>query len=997
MGNHGLREFHLAGLALVCLWAGAGLCSAQRNWHVSPSGADPGNECQDSNAPCATISYALGRIATNPVAEGDALYLAPGVFTESGLLADRNLNWIGAGADSTFVQGADDVFSATSRVLQIGLGAEVRISGVTIRHGRTRDGSDDPDFGAAGGDGGGILVNGTLTLVDAWVVSNLTGRGGAGLQGGSGGDGAGIFTAGLLRMSNVVVAYTRAGDGGAGTNAGGRGGNGWGVHNSGVLDIHFTTLHHNQGGDGGDAGQDGGAAGNGALWNSGAALFASSTISDNSGGAFGSGTNGSDGAVSSGGAWWNAAAGTGTLAHATLADNGAGSARGVHNAGGLLAFDHVIVSHDSSGVLTLLGPTLMENVTGATVTGAVGQLITGVEPQLGALAEFGGATPVRRLKPLSPAVNAGNPGIPSPPSTDQRGAPRVQGGRIDLGAYELQPATLYVAEGGVDGTNECRDIAAACATLTQAVPQALPGDTIQIATGTLVEAGVVLDRSITIAGAGPLHTIWQAAAAPESATNRLLAVVSGVTSTVRDLTFRHGSAPDGTGSADGGNGGAIRNLGGLNLLRCEFIANRAGDGGSVGGVGGLGGAIYNNGALVVDECRFISNSAGTGGSGDGPGGSGGALFNDNSLTIRRTSILSNSAGNGGGNGNGGSGGGLFNGGIARIETSTLAWNRAGDALGTGVGGFGGGLFNEDILGATNLTISGNITGPGGRGGGLRNEASLSLYHATIASNRAVSPSASGGGLSITGLGTRRSHVVVSDNDADGLGPDIDGEINSLGYNLISDTNALILSGNPTGNLLGVSALLDPLADNGGPTWTHLPANASPAREAGDPAFTPPPATDQRGQPRRIGPRIDLGAIEPALADSDGDSLPDYWELLYGLDPHDPGLTNVLAGASGDPDGDHVDNASEYVAGTSPADPTDFLQVVSVELVDEEILLRYRSNLDRLYSLQTATPSMPLVWTNVVALADLPGTGGTDTVSTVANPLQALYRLGVRLP
>lgn len=36
---------------------------------------------------------------------------------------------------------------------------------------------------------------------------------------------------------------------------------------------------------------------------------------------------------------------------------------------------------------------------------------------------------------------------------------------------------------------------------------------------------------------------------------------------------------------------------------------------------------------------------------------------------------------------------------------------------------------------------------------------------------------------------------------------------------------------------------------------------SPAINAGDPAFTPPPDTDQRGQPRVVGGRIDIGAYE----------------------------------------------------------------------------------------------------------------------------------------
>lgn len=47
------------------------------------------------------------------------------------------------------------------------------------------------------------------------------------------------------------------------------------------------------------------------------------------------------------------------------------------------------------------------------------------------------------------------------------------------------------------------------------------------------------------------------------------------------------------------------------------------------------------------------------------------------------------------------------------------------------------------------------------------------------------------------------------------------------------------------------------------------------------------------------------------ADSDGDGLPDWWEILHGLDP-------LVADASADPDGDGWTNLEEYNAGTNPS-------------------------------------------------------------------------------
>lgn len=108
---------------------------------------------------------------------------------------------------------------------------------------------------------------------------------------------------------------------------------------------------------------------------------------------------------------------------------------------------------------------------------------------------------------------------------------------------------------------------------------------------------------------------------------------------------------------------------------------------------------------------------------------------------------------------------------------------------------------------------------------------------------------------------------------------------SLGFNLIQNTAGCPISGTTTGNLLNVDPHLGPLQDNGGPTFTHMPAADSPALNAGDPAGCADNlghllATDQRGIARPQGASCDIGAVERVLTCASASPGPDLVFKLF---------------------------------------------------------------------------------------------------------------------
>ncbi|HYG61886.1 MAG TPA: choice-of-anchor Q domain-containing protein, partial [Thermoanaerobaculia bacterium] len=260
---------------------------------------------------------------------------------------------------------------------------------------------------------------------------------------------------------------------------------------------------------------------------------------------------------------------------------------------------------------------------------------------------------------------------------------------------------------------------------------------------------------------------------------------------------------------------------------------------------GNGGGIYvedTGGPLLIQSSVISGNTA------DGIGG--GIYFYDpdDTVTIEDSTISGNTAVGGGG---------VFlydtDGGGVTIRRTTIDGNSA--ALGGGLL-----MFHPDhpVL-LENSTISGNqaLGGGGLFLYGLYGNASLTLRSTTVAGNTAYY---GGGLLTLTTVTIENS--IVGDNVAQ-ESPDLgtaEGGAVDLAFSLVETPGTANINDNG-GNIFDQDPQLGPLQNNGGPTATHLPAATSPAVDAGDPAFAPPPVTDQRGLPRVAGGRIDMGSVE----------------------------------------------------------------------------------------------------------------------------------------
>jgi N-acetylneuraminic acid mutarotase len=274
----------------------------------------------------------------------------------------------------------------------------------------------------------------------------------------------------------------------------------------------------------------------------------------------------------------------------------------------------------------------------------------------------------------------------------------------------------------------------------------------------------------------------------------------------------------------------------VSLMNCTVSNNVAASSG-IGFAAGDGGGIYNSGGtLTITNCVVSNNLAGV--TDPFPAGTGGGISSYGTLIITNSTIRDNQAYV--------AGGGIASGGAVTITDSTISGNGSTGQHDGQPWGRGGGISGSVTL--TNSTLSGNyanLSTGGIEGGGT-------ITNSTISGNN-------NGGISVTGTLDIGDTILKA-----GSGANLSnngGTITSHGYNVCSDNGGGFLNG--PGDQINTDPMLGPLQDNGGPTFTHALLPGSPAIDAGDPNFTPPPLYDQRGSPfvRVFNGRIDIGSFE----------------------------------------------------------------------------------------------------------------------------------------
>jgi uncharacterized repeat protein (TIGR01451 family) len=383
-------------------------------------------------------------------------------------------------------------------------------------------------------------------------------------------------------------------------------------------------------------------------------------------------------------------------------------------------------------------------------------------------------------------------------------------GSADAATFDVDSTADATHVGGCTAApDDCsiRDaVAAVNASLDTANTINVPGGTYSLTAGQLDLAPLLAGANTTITGAGARDTKLDA-----GGLSRVFAITAGATA-ISGVTITGGLASD-TGATP-----------------------EVGDG---GGIVIVGSGVGDTPSLTLTDSTVTNNTAAFNGGGiAAPSFHTGFGTETEDVSIVRSTISNN-----------------------HLTGGTVPFA----AIGAGIGTYGN-------LTVTNSTITGNTTDNlaainmgGGIGAGIdpsnTGPTTVAITNSTISGNAANgAPTSTGGGLAIPSSSPSVSmsvvNTIIHGNSVNGADSDCFGVVAPTSKNnLTGDASCLFAD---AGSFQADPQLAD-LANNGGPTDTLLPAEGSPAIDAGD--LDACPATDQRGvtRPQRGG--CDIGAVE----------------------------------------------------------------------------------------------------------------------------------------
>lgn len=451
-------------------------------------------------------------------------------------------------------------------------------------------------------------------------------------------------------------------------------------------------------------------------------------------------------------------------------------------------------------------------------------------------------------------------------------------------------------------------VPSAFASIQAAIVAATAGDTVLVLPGAYVERLDFLGKAISVrSSAGAAVTTIDG--------NQLGTVVTFASnetaaSVLDGFTITGGlGAPSTVGVPPrSGPGGVLCRGASPTIRRCVITGNQGGPGapsgaGTLAGNGGPGGILAQSSALRLIDCDVAANTGGIGGTGNpggplgsngagGRGGAGAAWLEFGAAgsggEVRRCRFTGNQGGAGGTTsgsgitfgGRGGDGGvELFATVPARLAECVIAANRGGDGgLGPGAGAIpgngGNGGFDVGVPGLQQVLVDlascacvgnlgGNAGGPsvgaqGGSGAGATGGSLFAAIGCTFAGNATgnpASPNTSGG---VTLGGSMTSTMLLVNCIAWGnTRAGVPADVHVIGT--FAGANSCDI-GVSTGTVLATNGIsIDPLFANLAAGDVHLTA-ASPCRHAGQLAGGQS-AFDLDGDPRVVGPAVDMGADE----------------------------------------------------------------------------------------------------------------------------------------